>query len=56
MDATSSVGGAKRNFIVQQGLEDPAAASCSVQYSALMFQPRVVALLVLEAVILGGSR
>jgi hypothetical protein len=33
---------AKRNFILQQGFENPAPASCSVQYSALQFQPRVI--------------
>jgi hypothetical protein len=32
----------KRNFILQQGFEDPAPAVCSLQYSALMFQPKIV--------------
>jgi Domain of unknown function (DUF4395) len=52
MDSTPAVAGVKRNFILQQGLEEPPAASCSVQYSALLFQPRLVALVVLVAVIL----
>jgi hypothetical protein len=33
---------AKRNFILQQGFENPAPASCALQYSALQFQPRIV--------------
>jgi len=52
MDPSSSVAGVKRNFILQQGLEEPPAASCSAQYSSLLFQPRVVGLVVLVAVIL----
>lgn len=52
MDPTSAVTGLKRNFILQQGLEEPRAASCSAQYSSLHFQPRLVALVVLVAVIL----
>lgn len=52
MDATSTGGSVKRNFILQQGLDEPSPASCPVQYSALLFQPRLVALVVLVAVIL----
>ena len=52
MDPTSAVAGVKRNFILQQGLEEPRAASCSTQYSSLLFQPRLVGLVVLVAVIL----
>jgi hypothetical protein len=52
MDSTSAVANVKRNFILQQGLEEPPAASCPLQYSALLFQPRLVALVVLVAVIL----
>jgi Domain of unknown function (DUF4395) len=52
MDAGSSGSVPKRNFILQQGFRDPAAATCATQYSGLQFQPRVVALLVLVAVIL----
>jgi hypothetical protein len=33
---------AKNNFILQQGFENPSTASCSLQYSALQFQPRVI--------------
>ena len=33
---------AKRNFILQQGFEDPAPGIVPVQYSALVFQPKVV--------------
>jgi hypothetical protein len=51
MDSTTAAG-SKRNFILQQGLEEPPAASCAVQYSSLLFQPRLVALVVLVAVIL----
>ncbi|HKA41536.1 MAG TPA: DUF4395 family protein [Burkholderiales bacterium] len=40
---------AKRNFILQQGLGEPVAATCPVQYSALHFQPRLVGLTVLVA-------
>jgi hypothetical protein len=32
----------KRNFILQQGFEEPAPAVCPRQYSALHFQPRAV--------------
>jgi hypothetical protein len=50
MDPTSAVAGVKRNFILQQGLGEPRAASCSAQYSSLLFQPRLVAVVVLVAV------
>jgi Domain of unknown function (DUF4395) len=33
---------AKRNFILQLGFEDPAPAVRSIQYSALVFQPKIV--------------
>jgi hypothetical protein len=33
---------AKRNFILQQGFEDPAPAVTPLQYSALVFQPKIV--------------
>jgi hypothetical protein len=52
MHSNSAVANVKRNFILQQGLEEPPAASCPLQYSALLFQPRLVALVVLVAVIL----
>jgi len=41
-----------RNFILQQGLEPPAPESCPLRFSALMFQPRVVGLIVIAAVAL----
>jgi hypothetical protein len=43
---------AKRNFILQQGLDAPAEESCPVRFSALMFQPRVVGAIALLAVVL----
>jgi hypothetical protein len=52
MDSPSAVAGVKRNFILQQGLGEPPAASCAAQYSSLLFQPRLIALVVPVAVIL----
>ncbi len=43
---------AKRNFILQQGLDSPNEESCTIRYSALMFQPRVVGTIVVLAVFL----
>lgn len=43
---------AERNFILQQGLSEPPAGSCSPRFSALMFQPRIIAAVVLAAVLL----
>lgn len=43
---------ARRNFILQQGLDPPAQESCPVRFSALMFQPRVVGAIVILAVVL----
>src|SRR5262245_53363988 len=48
----SSSPDAKRNFILQQGLCEPTAGTCALQYSALLFQPRVVGLSVVVAIIL----
>lgn len=42
---------AKRNFILQQGLCEPTAGACVIQYSALLFQPRLVGLWILVAAI-----
>ena len=42
----------KRNFILQQGLGEPAAGTCPLQYSALLFQPRVIGLWLVVAIIL----
>jgi len=40
------------NFIKQQGFERADASSCDSLYAALMFQPRVVGLMVLASVLL----
>jgi hypothetical protein len=40
------------NFVRQQGFETPTAPTCDLQYPALMFQPRVVGVIVLAGVIL----
>jgi hypothetical protein len=42
----------KRNFILQQGLCEPAAATCPLQYSALQLQPRLVGLWLVVATLL----
>ena len=42
----------KQNFILRQGFELPADGSCSLQYGALQFQPRIVGVFVLLGVIL----
>jgi len=41
----------KMNFVRQQGFDDVSPQSCSLQFSALLFQPRVVALWSLVGVI-----
>lgn len=41
---------ARRNFILQQGFANPAPLTCSVQYSALQFQPRIVLIWVLAGI------
>jgi hypothetical protein len=56
MESTPGSPSSKRNFIIQQGLGEPLAASCPLQYSALLFQPRLVGLVVLMAVILQEPR
>src|SRR5918995_467312 len=43
---------AKRNFILQQGLCEPAAGTCPLLYSALRFQPWLVGPWVVVAAIL----
>ena len=50
----SAAPNAKRNFILQQGLCEPAAGTCPLLYSALRFQPWVVGSWVLVAAILQG--
>jgi len=42
----------KRNFILQQGFEEPAPAVCPRQYSALHFQPRTVFLWIVAGILL----
>ena len=46
---------AKRNFILQLGFEDPAPAVVPLQYSALVFQPKVVFLGVVAGIVLQSS-
>lgn len=52
MEPTSGIATAQRNFILQQGLPEPSPASCPLQHSALLFQPRLVGVALLVAVIL----
>ena len=42
----------KLNFVLQQGVPDVRAEECGVRYSSLMFQPRVIGIVVLIALIL----
>ncbi len=42
----------ERNFIRAQGFPEPAAETCHLQYSALLFQPRLVGLAVLLGIVL----
>jgi len=56
MESSASVPTLKRNFILQQGFSEPATASCPVQYSALLFQPRLTGLVVIVAVALQEKR
>lgn len=44
-------GETKRNFIVQQGFEEPAQAICDRQYSALLFQGRIVLVRVVAGIV-----
>jgi hypothetical protein len=43
---------AKLNFVRQQGFRDVLPGTCSFQYPALMWQPRVIGILVLVGVVL----
>jgi len=47
--------GRRRNFILQQGLQEPSPELCPVQYSALQFQPRVVGVVLLVGVVLQSA-
>ncbi len=55
--ATAEAGrnAAKRNFILQLGFEDPAPAVLPVQYSALVFQPKVVLVGVIAGLLFQSS-
>jgi hypothetical protein len=46
------VGRAKRNFIVQQGFTPSCATTCELQYSALLFMPRLFGLAFFAAAVL----
>jgi len=46
---------AKRNFILQLGFEDPAPAVLPLQYSALVFQPKVVLVGVIAGLLFHSS-
>ena len=43
---------AKLNFVLQQGVRNVPAEECGLRYPALMFQPRVIGITVLIAIIL----
>ncbi len=43
------------NFVKQQGFGETSARTCNLQYPALMFQPKVIGVLVLIAVLLQSS-
>jgi hypothetical protein len=47
MNADHDLSVAEGNFILQQGFEAPAGPGCHRQYSALLFQPRLVGLTLL---------
>jgi hypothetical protein len=42
----------ERNFVLQQGLQDPTPEACPLQYAALLFQPRLVGLWAVAGVLL----
>src|SRR5918993_2848860 len=45
----------QRNFIAQQGVDGVTGTACAPQYHALMFQPRLIGLFVLAAVVLQAA-
>ncbi|HKI51857.1 MAG TPA: DUF4395 family protein [Geothermobacteraceae bacterium] len=45
----------KRHFVQQQGFEQANDASCTARYPALMFQPRVVGIVVVVALVLQSA-
>src|SRR5262245_1798845 len=46
---------AQINFVKQQGFEDASSRTCDFQYPALMFQPRVIGVLVVAGVLLQSA-
>ncbi|HET9178038.1 MAG TPA: DUF4395 family protein [Terriglobia bacterium] len=46
---------AKRNFILQLGFAEPAPAVCARQYSALVFQPKVVLATIVAGIVFQSS-
>lgn len=46
---------AERQFVRQQGFRDASAASCAYQYPALMFQPRLLAVAIVLAVLVQSA-
>jgi Domain of unknown function (DUF4395) len=46
---------AREHFVQQQGFEQEDAAGCATRYPALMFQPRVVGVIVLVALVLQSA-
>lgn len=42
----------KHNFILQQGLDAPSPETCPLQYSSLLFQPRVIAVVLAVGIVL----
>ncbi len=42
----------KSNFVLQQGFRDATVSECGVRYPALMFQPRVIGVVVLAGLLL----
>ncbi|HEY8258220.1 MAG TPA: DUF4395 family protein [Gemmatimonadales bacterium] len=45
----------KRQFVRQQGFRDAPAAACASQYSGLMFQPRLLGIFVVVAIVLQSA-
>ena len=45
----------RRNFILQQGLQEPTPELCPLEYSALQFQPRIVGVVLLVGVVLQSA-
>ncbi len=45
-------GSSRVNFVLQQGVREASPSGCDLRYPALMFQPRVIGVLFLVAVVL----